>query len=133
MNFERCESQPLCRAKSEKVCAGFHVIVDTCRVQLTAVAMTRNCWKLSCVLRVRSVQLPPLFCENNVVVDVAGNNAPEEDGLNVAVVAERVVDVDLEGGHAFAGPVVNADRLVDRAMEALNPHLATRMNGTFLR
>ena len=70
--------------------------------------------------------------ENNVVVEVAANNAPEED-LNVAVVAERVVDVDLEGGHAFAGPVVNADRLVDRAMEALNPHLATRMNGTFLR
>ena len=52
--------------------------------------------------------------------DVAANNAPEED-LNVAVVAERVVDVDPEGGHAFAGPVVNADRLVDRALVALNP------------
>ena len=58
--------------------------------------------------------------ENDVVVDVAANNAPEED-LNVAVVAERVADADLEGGHAFAGPVVNADRLVDRALVALDP------------
>ena len=58
--------------------------------------------------------------EGNVAVDVAANNAPEED-MNVAVVAERVVHVDLEGGHAFAGPVVNADRLVDRALVALNP------------
>ena len=58
--------------------------------------------------------------ENNVVADVAANNAPEED-LNVAVVAERVVDVDPDGGHAFAGPVVNADRLVDRALVALDP------------
>ena len=37
--------------------------------------------------------------ESNVVVDVAANNAPEEEDLNVAVVAERVADVDLEGGH----------------------------------
>ena len=33
--------------------------------------------------------------ENNVVVNVAANNAPDEDDLNVAVVAERVADVDL--------------------------------------
>ena len=65
--------------------------------------------------------------ENNVVVDVAANNAPEEDGLNVAVVAERVADVDLGNGHALAGPVVNAERVVDCASRARNPTRQTNV------
>ena len=71
--------------------------------------------------RLLSTEDGRLNTENNVAVDVAANNAPDEDNLNVAVVAERVADVDLVDGHALAGPVVNVERVVDRASRARNP------------
>ena len=58
--------------------------------------------------------------ENNVVVDVAANNVPIEDDLNVAVVPERIGNVNLGDGPALNGPVVNAERVVELAARTRN-------------
>ena len=56
--------------------------------------------------------------ENNVVADVVANDAPVEGDLEFAGVAERVANVNLGGGLALEGPVVNNARVVDVAARA---------------